>query len=146
MKKLILSSFIFLGSCNSASKIVNDIENVFGFQDFSIHEDFEFDSTQNWYSTNDRDAVTPNYLKSGKYKGKNVASLNISDIFSDWEILMIIKKMEGFYDGSSRIAVSHNNPGNLKYGKFSKSFGATRGSKETYYGENDYYAKFPDFR
>lgn len=144
MKKIILIPFIFLGSCNPTLEIVNEIENDLVSNDLYIHEDFMFDSTQSWYSAKNRDRISSTYLKSGIYKGKNIGHLNISDVFSDWEILMIIKRMEGFYDGSSRIAVIHNNPGNLKYGAFSKSYGATRGTRETFYGEGDYYAKFPN--
>lgn len=84
------------------------------------------------------------YSNFGKYINKDVSNINISEIFTDFEILTILKRIEGYYDSSSRIAISHNNPCNLKYGSLPKKYGAKIGKQEVFYGEGDYYAYFPN--
>jgi len=61
--------------------------------------------------------------------------------------------LEGLYSSSSSnstsksipqggsIAVSHNNPGNIKFGEFAKKYGATEGRRAT---DGGVFAQFPD--
>lgn len=137
---LLTTSLMLLGSCNSNKFVYQrqiQEEALFPYSDL-------YDSTLSVYHINHRENEAPSYLHGGKFRNKDLSDMKINEVFSDWEILMIIKRMEGYSDSSSDVAVSHNNPGNIKFGKLAKKFGASKGKKETYYGENDHYAKFPN--
>lgn len=141
-KKILTFSFLaaFM-SCNNQDNIIEkEINQVVHY----VHpaNDFIVDSNLTYEKINELYKERPNYFRNGKFRNMNMANYPIAKLFTDWEILFILKRNEGYYSGNSRIAISHNNPCNIKYGPHAKKYNGTKGIKEVFYGEGDNYANF----